>query len=178
MKNLPNILTTIRFCLVPVFPIVYFSDMKNAHYIALIIFLIASLTDFLDGYFARKYNVISKIGIVMDPLADKFMQLTALTSLTLAGALPLWILIIFLAKEFFIIITGTILYWRRENKMVIPSHIIGKIATVVSSLAVTLLIIFPANKICISVAVIALALKLIALVMYIKVYRINKQQQL
>jgi len=177
MKNIPNILTTIRFFLVPIFPVVYFSDLKNAHYIALVIFVVAGITDFLDGYIARKYDLISKIGTVMDPLADKFMQLTALTSLTLAKALPLWILIIFLAKEFFMIATGTILYWRKENKMVIPSHVIGKIATIVSSLAVILLIIFPSNQICIGVAIIALLLKLIALTMYIRIYRANKLSQ-
>jgi len=174
MKNIPNILTAIRFCLVPIFPIIYFSDLNNARYIALAIFLVAGLTDFLDGYIARKYNLISKIGTAMDPLADKFMQLTALTSLTFAEALPLWILVIFLVKEFFMIITGTVLYWRKKNKMVIPSHVIGKIATIVSSLAVILLIIFPANQICIGVAVIALILKLIALTIYIRIYHDNK----
>jgi cardiolipin synthase len=111
----------------------------------------------------------------MDPLADKLMQLTALTSLTIGGALPLWILTIYLAKEVFMIISGTFLYWKKE-RVVIPSNFMGKIATVVVQLAVTLLFIFPGNRICISVAVIALILNMVALIFYIRFYRITKKE--
>jgi cardiolipin synthase len=144
--------------------------MTNSHYIALGIFLIAGITDVLDGYIARKYNLISKVGIVMDPFADKLMQLTALASLAISEAMPLWLFIVFMAKEFFMIISGSILYWRKE-KVVIPSNIIGKSATVVSTIAVTLLIIFPSNVICISVLIMALVLKLLALTTYVITYK-------
>lgn len=171
MKHIPNLLSTFRLMLVPIFPIVYFSDHPNSHYFALIIFLVASITDALDGYIARRFDLITKFGTYLDPLADKTMQICVLITLYLGEALPLWMLIAFLLKEFFMIISGTILYWRKEDKMVIPSHLIGKLATVVMSIALMLLIIFPANMICIGVALIALLLKLSALVIYIKEYK-------
>lgn len=170
MKHIPNILSSIRLLLVPVFPLVYFSNSKEAQTYALIVFLVASITDLLDGYIARKFQLITKIGTVLDPLADKTMQIAVLISLYIGEALPLWILVAFLAKELFMITSGTILYWRKE-KMVIPSHFVGKAATVVMAIALTLLIIFPANIWCILVAVLAFTLKLSALSIYIYHYR-------
>lgn len=170
MKHIPNILSAFRLLLVPLFPIVYFSNLESAHYYALAIFLVASSTDVLDGYMARKYNLITKIGTYLDPLADKTMQIAVLITLYIGHALPLWILIGFLSKEAFMITSGTILYWRKE-KMVIPSHLVGKIATVVMAVALTLLIVFPMNSLCIMIAIIAFILKISALGIYISHYK-------
>ena len=71
VKNIPNLLTVLRFILTPV--CIYFLIDKDWRYLALLVFLIASITDFFDGYFARKYNVVSKVGSFLDPLADKFL---------------------------------------------------------------------------------------------------------
>ena len=71
IKNIPNLLTILRLFLTPV--CIFFLIEQDWRYLALLIFIIASLTDFFDGYFARKYNVISKIGSFLDPLADKFL---------------------------------------------------------------------------------------------------------
>ena len=170
MKYIPNILTLIRLILIPTFAIVYFSDMENAHYIALVIFLVAGFTDFLDGYLARKYKITSKVGTVFDPLADKLMLLTALGSLAFNGALPMLLFFLFLAKEFFMIIAGIILWYRKES-MVIPSKLPGKVATALSIVTVIMLIIFPANPIFVASLIVALVLKLIALVTYVQVYK-------
>ena len=69
-KNIPNILTLFRIFLVPLFFLVLVSDNQNAYLLSLIIFSIASITDFFDGKLARKYNAVSKFGLFMDPLAD------------------------------------------------------------------------------------------------------------
>ena len=76
--NLPNILTTIRLLLIPVFVLVFFSYGTQGLIYGAIIFLIAGFTDVLDGHIARKFNLVTKYGIVLDPLADKLMLLTVL----------------------------------------------------------------------------------------------------
>lgn len=170
MKYVPNILTIFRLILVPVFAIVFFSEIENAKYIAILIFLAASFTDFLDGYIARKYNAVSKVGIVLDPLADKLMLLTALCSLTVNSAVPLFLFALFFAKEIFMIVAGTFL-WNKKENVVIPSSLPGKLATALSMVVVIMIIIFPGNKILIALLVIVFILKLFALYTYIKVYK-------
>ncbi|MGI5898614.1 MAG: CDP-alcohol phosphatidyltransferase family protein [Christensenellales bacterium] len=124
MKNLPNILTTIRFFLVPVFIFVYF---KYEPWMALIVFILAGFTDLLDGYIARKKNLITDWGKVMDPLADKLMQVAVLFCLCIDGALPFFVLIIIVIKETIMVIGGAFLYKKRD--IVVFSKIYGKIAT-------------------------------------------------
>lgn len=168
-KHVPNILSAFRILLVPIFVIIFFSGQDNAHYFALGIFILAGLTDMLDGYIARKYNLISKVGTVLDPLADKLMQVTALVCLTIDGALPLWVMMIFLAKELAMIITGIYMYFRKHST-VIPSNWFGKSATVLFSLAVLITIIFPESIGSYVLVFGALGLKLMALSSYIHGY--------
>jgi cardiolipin synthase (CMP-forming) len=137
MKYIPNILTTIRFLLVFVYITVFYYNNTHPILYAMIIFLIAGLTDILDGTIARKFNLITKYGQTMDPLADKTMQLTVLTTLAFAGYIELWILYIILGKEAFMIISGMILYFSK-TKIVIPSNAFGKITTVLIYLAIIL----------------------------------------
>ena len=73
--NLPNKLTLLRICLIPVFVILMLSQVSNFFLISCIIFIIASITDFLDGKIARKYNLVTDFGKFMDPLADKLLEL-------------------------------------------------------------------------------------------------------
>ncbi|QUI21014.1 CDP-diacylglycerol--glycerol-3-phosphate 3-phosphatidyltransferase [Vallitalea pronyensis] len=176
MKYIPNILTIIRLILVPLFPIVFFSQMENAHFYALIIFLVASLTDFLDGYLARKYNVVSIIGIVLDPLADKLMLMTTLGCLYISEYIPIGVLIIILIKETSLVLSGIFLYFKKE-KTVIPSNKFGKMATVVFSLAIVLTIIFPNSIASITTVIVALFLELIALSSYVNHYFRNIKNQ-
>ncbi len=133
--NLPNILTTVRFALVPLFIGVFFSSMENSLRYSVIIFIIAGITDVLDGYIARKYNIVTKWGQAMDPLADKLMQLTVLICFTVKRLIPVWIIIIYGIKEVSMILGGIILYTRKD-KVVIPANSYGKVATVVFYIAI------------------------------------------
>lgn len=127
--NLPNLLTTIRFLLVPLFVYVFFLESNESIIYATYIFIIAGITDVLDGYLARKYNLITKWGQVMDPLADKLMLITVLICFTIRNYIPVWIIIIVGLKEILMIIGGLFLYYKKD-KIVIPANKFGKIATV------------------------------------------------
>ncbi|GMQ59534.1 CDP-diacylglycerol--glycerol-3-phosphate 3-phosphatidyltransferase [Vallitalea sediminicola] len=176
MKYVPNILTIIRMFLVPLFPVVFFSSGENAHIYALIIFLAASFTDFVDGYLARKYNVVSVVGIVLDPLADKLMLVTTLGCLYFSEYIPIWVLLIILIKETCLVLSGIFLYLRKE-KTVIPSNKFGKLATVIFSAAIFLIIVLPDHFISISVMFIAIILELIALSSYVGYYFRNVRKK-
>ena len=95
-----NQLTIARVFLIPVFLVVYYWGFPGSRYVALAIFIIASLTDLLDGYIARHYNQISDFGKFMDPLADKCLVVTALAVFVAEGTLAAWILVIVLVREF------------------------------------------------------------------------------
>ena len=105
--NLPNRLTTIRFLLAIPF-IIFLQESESGKYelifrmIALAIFIVASLTDFFDGYIARKYNLITDFGKIMDPLADKILVISALVIFVQLNYSPGWISIVVLAREFLI----------------------------------------------------------------------------
>jgi len=133
--NLPNILTTVRFILIPVFIGVFFSPLDKSLLYSIIIFIFAGVTDVLDGYIARKYDAITKWGQAMDPLADKLMQLTVLICFTLKSFIPIWIISIYGIKEIFMILGGIILYTRKD-KLVISANYYGKIATVIFYVAI------------------------------------------
>ena len=76
-RFIPNILTIIRILLVPIFVLLINSELENSYFFALLIFLLASITDYLDGKLARKFQVVSKFGVFMDPLADKILVVTS-----------------------------------------------------------------------------------------------------
>ena len=96
--NLPNFLTAIRFLLVPVMTCFLVSKDFT---LAIIIYILASITDVLDGYIARKYNMITKLGKILDPMADKLLQFSALVGLWVVNVIPFWITLIFFLKEIF-----------------------------------------------------------------------------
>jgi len=136
--NLPNILTTLRLLLIPVFIYVFFVFEDNNLIYATGIFFLAGVTDALDGYLARKYHQVTKIGQALDPLADKLMQLTVIICFTIAGILPLWILFVVGIKEGLMILGAAILYTRRD-KTVIPANKLGKVSTILFYLAILLI---------------------------------------
>ena len=98
--NLPNKLTMVRVVLIPVYLVLWHLDFTFNNYAALVVFVIASLTDFLDGYIARKHNLVTDFGKFMDPLADKMLVLTAMTCFCAMGRFPDWALVIVMAREF------------------------------------------------------------------------------
>ncbi len=97
--NLPNKLTMARIIMVPIFMAVM---LKEYYIAALIIFALASITDFLDGYLARKYDLVSSFGKIMDPLADKLLVFGALVCFIQLGVVSVWAPIIIIAREFFV----------------------------------------------------------------------------
>ncbi len=133
--NLPNIITVLRFALIPLFIKMFFSSLEKNLLYSILIFLLAGTTDVLDGYIARKYNIITKWGQVMDPLADKLMQLTVLVCFTIKQFIPIWVIIFYGIKEFLMILGGIFLYTRKD-KMVLPANSYGKIATVIFYIAI------------------------------------------
>lgn len=137
--NLPNKLTTFRVILIPFF--VFFMLAPNMtginHYIAAAIFIMASLTDLLDGKIARKYNLVTNFGKFMDPLADKLLVCSAMICLIQTGQLAAWIVVIIIAREF--IISGFRLI-ASDNGVVIAASYWGKFKTTFQMLMVIVLI--------------------------------------
>lgn len=130
-ENIPNILTIIRFILVPFI----YTSVINKHFLtALIIFTISALTDILDGYIARKFNYITDIGKLMDPLADKLTQISLLLALSFLKILPWWIFGIVFIKELVLVISASVLYSKKD--VVVYSKWYGKLATTLFYLAI------------------------------------------
>ena len=98
--NLPNKLTMLRILLIPVFMVVLYMNFPGANYVALVIFAIASATDYLDGYIARHYNQVTDFGKFMDPLADKCLVTAAMLWFVEVGLMPAWALLIVIVREF------------------------------------------------------------------------------
>lgn len=169
LKYIPNTLTLIRLILVPFFPIAYFSNSPNNHLIALAIFIVAGITDFLDGYIARKFNLTTRLGAVIDPLADKSMLLTAIISLYIGDALPLIIPIIIVGKELLMVYGGLFVYFKRK-KTVVPANKVGKGATLLYTVAVFVTILAPMSLLSILLLSSAVLLKLIAMGVYLNGY--------
>lgn len=137
--NLPNKLTVLRVILIPFFVLFLLTDLggSNGKYYALAVFVIASLTDLLDGKIARKYNLVTNFGKFMDPLADKLLVCSAMICLVELKRLPAWIVIIIIAREF--IISGFRLV-ASDNGVVIAASWWGKFKTTFQMLMIILLI--------------------------------------
>ena len=127
--NLPNKLTVFRMILIVPFVFVMLSDIFGTagKWIALALFVIASLTDLLDGKIARKYNLVTNFGKFMDPLADKLLVCAAMICLVETGKIPSWVVIIIISREF--IISGFRLI-ASDNGIVIAASYWGKFKTV------------------------------------------------
>lgn len=137
--NLPNKLTILRVILVPVFVLFMLADLgiPGQKYIALAIFVIASLTDTLDGYIARKYNLITNFGKFMDPLADKLLVCSALICFVSLDRMPTWIVLLIIAREF--IISGFRLV-AADQGIVLAASWWGKSKTICQMITVIVLI--------------------------------------
>lgn len=135
--NLPNILTIFRIILIPVFVIILLVKIPYGDFIAAVIFIIAALTDSLDGYLARKWKQVTKLGIILDPLADKMLITAALISLVELSRIPGWIAIVILAREFAVTGLRTV---KAEEGIIIPASNMGKLKTISQIIAVLLVI--------------------------------------
>lgn len=137
--NLPNKLTLLRVCMIPFFVVFMLTDFAGeaSKWIALAIFILASMTDWLDGYLARKNNLVTNFGKFMDPLADKLLVCAAMICLIEMGRLAAWVVIIIISREF--IISGFRLI-ASDNGIVIAASYWGKFKTVFQMLMIILLI--------------------------------------
>ncbi|NLY77013.1 MAG: CDP-diacylglycerol--glycerol-3-phosphate 3-phosphatidyltransferase [Tissierellia bacterium] len=136
--NLANKITILRVLMIPIFMLVLLSDLQWNNYIAASIFIIASLTDSLDGYIARSKNQITAFGKFIDPLADKLLVTAALVCLIEMGRVPAWIVIIILAREFTITGFRTI---AASQGITIAASPLGKIKTITQLIAIISLLI-------------------------------------
>jgi CDP-diacylglycerol--glycerol-3-phosphate 3-phosphatidyltransferase len=138
--NTPNMLTIMRVILVPVF---FFCIYWN-RYVALAVFIIASLTDFLDGYLARKNNEITNFGKFMDPLADKLLVTTALICFAGMGQIPAWVPIIVVGRD--LAVDGLRMVAASQN-IVMAAGWSGKIKTAVTMVGICVMIVFHDNNV-------------------------------
>lgn len=130
LKHIPNTLTIIRFLLIPLIVLYIFT---GNYILAFVFFTISGITDIADGFIARKFNLISNFGKLMDPLADKLTQIATLASLVFTHIIPIWILLIVLLKEFIMIVGASFLYGK---DVVVYSKWYGKLATVLFYIAI------------------------------------------
>lgn len=167
--NLPNKLTIARVCMIPFFVFFLLQNTIPYHnWIAVAIFIVASLTDMLDGKIARKYNLITNFGKFMDPLADKLLVCSALICFVEMKLIPSWIIIIIISREF--IISGFRLV-ASDNGVVIAASMWGKVKTVSQMIMSILLIIHfehPVYQLAEQIFIyLAMALTVISLVDYV-----------
>ena len=140
--NIANKITLLRILLIPIFIIFLMINKPYYREVALLIFVIASLTDKLDGYYARKLNLITDLGKFMDPLADKLLVTSALLMFIEMGIIKSWIVFIIMAREF--AVTGLRAVAATNNVVIAASHL-GKLKTVtqITTIIVLLLNNFP-----------------------------------
>ncbi|MFS0782227.1 CDP-diacylglycerol--glycerol-3-phosphate 3-phosphatidyltransferase [Bacillus sp. 1P06AnD] len=147
--NIPNKITVSRICLIPVFVIIMLVDfnwgdisfadvtMPVTHLVGALIFIIASITDWVDGYYARKYNLVTNLGKFLDPLADKLLVSAALIVLVELNYAASWIVIIIISREF--AVTGLRLILAGTGE-VVAANMLGKIKTWTQIIAVSALL--------------------------------------
>lgn len=140
--NIPNKITILRIVLIPIFIILLYIKVRYMEYIAALVFIILALTDALDGYIARKRKQVTKLGKLIDPLADKLLISSALIFLIGKG-IPSWMAFVIIAREF--AVTGLRLSASAKNITIAASRL-GKIKTILQIVAIVAVIInFPYN---------------------------------
>ena len=137
MMNIPNALTLLRIILIPVF--VYLL-LEGRFIEALIIFALGSITDGLDGFLARKFNQITRLGKILDPIADKLFLLASYTTSYYINILPLWLLIIVFLKEI-IMLSGLLALYLSVKKVQIKPTLSGKLTTVFQMITIVLILV-------------------------------------
>ncbi|WP_409227491.1 CDP-diacylglycerol--glycerol-3-phosphate 3-phosphatidyltransferase [Gudongella sp. SC589] len=158
--NLANKITLFRVFLVPIFVVSFILESPGTTYISAIIFVFASLTDTLDGYIARSRNLVTNFGKFVDPLADKVLTSAALILLVGAGAIPSWVVILIVTREF--TISGFRIIAASEGVTIAASPW-GKLKTISQLIAIVLLLLgnFPFNYLSIPMDQIMLYIALI-----------------
>ncbi|MEE8522477.1 MAG: CDP-diacylglycerol--glycerol-3-phosphate 3-phosphatidyltransferase [Thermoanaerobaculia bacterium] len=137
--TLPTVLTLLRILLVPILVVVLLTKFEGKEFVGLALFLIAALTDFLDGYIARRKGLVTRLGKLLDPAADKILMSAALISLVELGLAPAWMVVTIVAREFAI---STLRSVAASHDVVIAAAWSGKIKTASQVVAISLLIMY------------------------------------
>ncbi|HLR80176.1 MAG TPA: CDP-diacylglycerol--glycerol-3-phosphate 3-phosphatidyltransferase [Bacillota bacterium] len=147
--NVPNKITLSRIFLIPIFVIVLivpvdwgqweigYNELPVAHFVGALLFIIASVTDWVDGYYARKYNLVTTLGKFLDPLADKLLVSAGFILLVELGLAPAWVVILIISREF--AVTGLRLVASGEGIVLAASNM-GKLKTTTQILAIATLL--------------------------------------
>lgn len=169
LKHIPNILTVIRLLLIP---LIVFYIFTGNYILAFVFFTISGITDIADGFIARKFNLISNFGKLMDPLADKLTQIATLASLVFTDIIPVWILLVVFLKEFIMICGASFLYGK---DVVVYSKWYGKLATVLLYIAIVISLLLKQFELAgvwedidLAIFIFALISTIFSLVMYVK----------
>ena len=167
LKNIPNILSAFRILFALAFPFVFFGCYPQV-LPAMLLFVMAGLTDILDGRIARRYACISKLGKILDPVADKLMQAMVLICLCVKGIIPLWLPVISIVKEL-ALLCGAALILRRDNTVVVSGWP-GKLAVCVFYAAMLVLAVFEkrlSSRMTFLICLVTLCFTLLALCFYL-----------
>ena len=139
--NLPNKLTVLRIILTPIFMVAFMVDLPLSYFVAMIIFIVASITDMLDGQIARKHNMVTDFGKFMDPLADKMLTTAAFIGfvhMLSSQSLP-WVLFIVLIREFAVM---SVRLLAAKDGVVVAASFMGKLKTVIQMVAIIYMLVF------------------------------------
>lgn len=148
--NLPNVLTVFRILLVPVLVVALLTETENGDLFAAVVFAVASLTDYVDGWYARSRNIITTFGKAMDPIADKLLVIAALVTLVSLDRLAVWVAMVIIAREIAVTVA------RAQAPEVIPAAAWGKWKTTVQIAAIFFLILLSPSPVWVDVLVYAM----------------------
>lgn len=144
--TIPNMLSIFRIALIPVYILIYLNASDTSHYfLAAGILAVSCLTDMLDGMIARRFHMISNLGKILDPLADKLTQFSLILCLTKNYPILRYLVMLFVVKESFQLIAGCI-YLIKSGKMLKSAQLSGKICTTVLFISLILMVMFPHMK--------------------------------
>lgn len=140
--TIPNLLSLFRLLLIPVYVVIYLNATSTTDYIvSAAILAVSCLTDLVDGYIARQFHMISTVGKILDPLADKFTQFTLIVCLAIRYPVLYWIIGLFVVKELFQVVAGAVC--ALKGWILKGAQFSGKICTTVLFASLTLLVLMP-----------------------------------
>jgi cardiolipin synthase len=173
--SVPNIMSIFRILLIPVFIYAFFKPWEYALTAAAVL-VVSGITDVLDGFIARKHDMATELGKVLDPVADKLTVASVCACLVIKGILPVWLLILIIAREVLMIAGSAKLFkWRNE---VAPSMWYGKLSTVMFYVIMTYIVALRPGQTTVYILIfIALAFMLFSFFKYIVVFRANVRNQ-
>ena len=174
--NLPNKITIVRIILIPIYLLVFYSNMEDRILIAGLIFLLAGISDLLDGYIARKYDLKTDLGAVLDPFADKLMSFAVLISFTTMKLIPLWVLIALGIKEVFMIMGSAIsIVYHKDT--VVHANYYGKFATISFYIAILSIVFKVSELISTMLLILTVTMNVLAFYKYLRMFLANRENK-